>query len=246
MRKADYTIQCSVDKVKTKYTDWCTIPPVEAMKQNERGSAPGRRDTSEKRESIVDAAIEVFLAEGYEKASMDRIAQAAAASKRTVYNHFASKELLLRAVLERFDEEMRSLKAIAYDPKRPVEEQLGRFAEAELAVVRNKTWLGLIRFLLAIFGSYPELARETMAKHASSESGLTAWMRAAIRDGKLSAEDPVLASRVFSAMLGGAFTWPAVYQGGPPDSGATELQAELIGAFLDRYGKKAKAAKPKP
>lgn len=218
---------------------------VDVMKKNDRGNRPSQRDTSEKRESIVDAAIEVFLAEGYEKASMDRISEAAAASKRTVYNHFASKELLLRAVLERFDEEMRGLKAIAYDPNRPVEEQLGQFAEAELAVVRNGTWMGLIRFLLAIFGSYPELARETMAKHASSESALTAWMRAAIRDGKLSTKDPVLASRVFSSMLGGAFTWPAVYQGGLLDSTAAELKRELIGAFLDRYGKKAKTTKPK-
>ena len=118
---------------------------------------------------------------------------------------------------------MRLLKQIPYDRHRSLEEQLGEFVEAELEVVENPVWMGQIRLLLSVFTSHPAMAKEAVANHATTESSLTAWMRAAILDGRLAAEDPVVASRVFSAMLGGAFTWPAVYQGGgpgQPDPGA--------------------------
>ena len=94
-----------------------------------------KRDTSKKRESIVDAAIEVFQAEGYDNASMDRIAERADASKRTVYNHFPSKDILFEAVIERFMRETVALKEIPYDPARSLEAQLDRFANAKLAVL---------------------------------------------------------------------------------------------------------------
>ena len=61
-----------------------------------------KRDTSKKRESILDAAVKAFADEGYENASMDRIAEIADASKRTVYNHFPSKDVLFEEVLDRF------------------------------------------------------------------------------------------------------------------------------------------------
>ena len=58
----------------------------------------GRADAKEA--SIVDAAQRIFLARGYEGASMDAIALEANVSKRTVYNRFASKEDLFAATIE--------------------------------------------------------------------------------------------------------------------------------------------------
>lgn len=57
-------------------------------------NAPRQRLTDRKRVAIIDAAIEEFLAAGYDATSMDRIAARANVSKRTVYNHFPSKEAL--------------------------------------------------------------------------------------------------------------------------------------------------------
>jgi TetR/AcrR family transcriptional regulator of autoinduction and epiphytic fitness len=196
-----------------------------------------KRDTSAKRKSIIAAAMRVFLDEGYEKASMDHISDVAAASKRTVYNHFPCKEDLLRAVLDLFGEEMRSIKNIPYESHRSLEDQLLSFIDIESSIVENSTWMGLIRLLLSVFASYPELAKEAMEKHAKTESGLTSWMRAAILDGKLDTNDHILASRVLSSMLGGAITWPAVYQGGTFTRISPELKEEIVLTFLARFGK---------
>ena len=72
---------------------------------NDHEPARKPRDTKEKRKSILEAAIKVFIEEGFDNSSMDRIAIVANASKRTVYNHFQSKDELFRLVVEQFNQE---------------------------------------------------------------------------------------------------------------------------------------------
>ena len=52
------------------------------------------------REHILQAAKDVFLEMGFERASMDLVASRAATSKRSLYAHFESKEKLFLAVIE--------------------------------------------------------------------------------------------------------------------------------------------------
>ena len=58
------------------------------------------RLTDRKRAAILDAAVAEFRQSGYEVTSMDKIAASAGVSKRTVYNHFPSKEALFAQILE--------------------------------------------------------------------------------------------------------------------------------------------------
>ena len=60
---------------------------------------PTPRLTDRKRDAIVQAAIGEFREHGFNGTSMDRVAAAADVSKRTVYNHFPSKEELFEAIL---------------------------------------------------------------------------------------------------------------------------------------------------
>lgn len=52
-----------------------------------------------KHDAILRASLDVFLASGYLGTSVDDIAAAAHASKRTVYSHFGDKEGLFREVV---------------------------------------------------------------------------------------------------------------------------------------------------
>src|ERR1700755_1555268 len=66
---------------------------------------PGmRRQTAEIRSRIVDAAYESFWRLGFRRSSVDSIAARAGLTKRTVYAYFRSKDDLLAAVLQRYDE----------------------------------------------------------------------------------------------------------------------------------------------
>jgi TetR/AcrR family transcriptional regulator of autoinduction and epiphytic fitness len=191
-----------------------------------------KRDTSEKRESIVRAAIEAFQAEGYDNTSMDRIAEVAGASKRTLYNHFPSKEALFEEVVERFLGEVSALKRIPYDPDRPLEDQLADFAAAKLRVLDDPVWLGLMRMGLGVFIRDPDVARETLARAEAGENHLAAWLDAATADGRLRVEDARVSAEVFWAMVSGGLFWPHVVQGPMPTEEAKALEAELIRTFL--------------
>jgi len=53
-----------------------------------------RKKTEEKRQSIIDAALDVFREVGFEQASMTQIAARSGASKATLYSYFESKDVL--------------------------------------------------------------------------------------------------------------------------------------------------------
>ena len=55
----------------------------------------------EKREAILRGAMQEFLEHGYAGARIDKIVAAAGVSKATVYRHFADKEALFTALIQR-------------------------------------------------------------------------------------------------------------------------------------------------
>lgn len=55
----------------------------------------------EKRNLIMDTALEHFAKEGYHATTINQIAQKAGISKGLMYNYFRSKETLLKAIIER-------------------------------------------------------------------------------------------------------------------------------------------------
>ena len=195
---------------------------------------PGR-DTSRKRNSILDAALEAFQDEGFDHTSMDRIAELAGASKRTVYNHFPSKDALFKAVINRFMGEISALKQIPYDAGQSLEEQLALFAEAKLSILDNPAWLGLFKVSLGVLIQDPKLARESLAQAETGEDYLALWLRDATADGRLHVEDPALAAGIFWAMLSGAFIWPHLIQGPMDETHIQSLKTALIEIFLARY-----------
>jgi AcrR family transcriptional regulator len=53
------------------------------------------------RERLLEAADELFYAEGVQSVGIDRVVEAAGVAKASLYNTFGSKEALVRAYLER-------------------------------------------------------------------------------------------------------------------------------------------------
>lgn len=109
---------------------------------------------------ILDATTEVFLAEGYEAASIDAVATAAAISKKTFYARFASKADLFEAVATRFIEQ-RILPPIAQEAARvgSAHECLHAIATAVLSVVLTPEAVALDRIVTAEARRFPDLAR---------------------------------------------------------------------------------------
>jgi TetR/AcrR family transcriptional regulator of autoinduction and epiphytic fitness len=197
---------------------------------------PRNRDKSKKRAAILDGAVQVFIDMGYELASMDSIAETAGVSKRTVYNHFSSKEGLFQAVVADFLAQRQSLKTIKYDPQAPLRDQLLAFADSEIFLIDSPRRLGLSKFLTKVFLGDARYTRETVAKYPPHYDMLFDWLKAADKDGRITAENPLLAGRVFYAMVQGAITYPAILSEGFDRAAAAPLLDEIIATFLARYG----------
>src|SRR3984885_11066633 len=62
--------------------------------------APQIAEDSAKRRQIVEGARSIFLAQGFDAASMNDIARAAGVSKGTLYVYFDNKEQLFQAIVQ--------------------------------------------------------------------------------------------------------------------------------------------------
>lgn len=199
------------------------------------------RDKSKKRAAILEGAIDVFINVGYELASMDKIAQTAGVSKRTVYNHFGSKENLFQAIVDDFLAQRHHLKAIKYASDKPLEEQLLAFANAEIFLIDSPRRLGLSRFLGKVFLQDIHFAIETVAKYPPKYDMLLEWLEEAQKDGKIKTDDLILTAKIFYALVEGAITWPAIFSEGIDKSAMEPVLEEIITLFLARYCKELRA-----
>ncbi|AQZ96062.1 TetR/AcrR family transcriptional regulator [Halopseudomonas phragmitis] len=66
------------------------------------------REKQERRDSILDAAEQVFFSKGYERCSMDEIARAAQVSRALLYVYFKDKAAIMRGIMLRAGESIRS------------------------------------------------------------------------------------------------------------------------------------------
>src|SRR5438105_13617480 len=68
----------------------------------ERLTPERRRELT--RSALVEAAADVFARRGYDGASLEEIAEAAGFTRGAIYSNFGSKEDLMLAVVERYNE----------------------------------------------------------------------------------------------------------------------------------------------
>ena len=92
---------------------------------------------------------------------MDRIAATAQVSKRTVYNHFPSKEALFDAMAAQLIDRVQSVTAYRYDPNLTVEGQLRQIGVQVLDMLASPCFATLARVTLVEMIRSPELARKT-------------------------------------------------------------------------------------
>lgn len=111
-------------------------------------TAPTRL-TDRKREAIIQAAISEFRASGFEITSMDKIAATAGVSKRTVYNHFPSKEELFAEILHKLWTSICAESDTVYRQDRPLREQLQELLQAKMHMLADDNFLDLARVAIA-------------------------------------------------------------------------------------------------
>ncbi|HEL3241679.1 TPA: TetR/AcrR family transcriptional regulator [Stenotrophomonas maltophilia] len=196
-----------------------------------------QRLTDRKREAIVRAAVEEFRAAGYEATSMDRIAEAAGVSKRTVYNHFPSKEALFSMILEELWERSVASDTLPYRADQPLQAQLLQLLGQKLELLSDANFIDLARVAMAEIIHSPERAQAIVCRMGEKESGESAWIRAAIADGRLREVDPEFAGHQLHGLVKSFAFWPQVTMGQAPlnAEGRARVAESAVAMFLGFY-----------
>ncbi|HUA81228.1 MAG TPA: TetR/AcrR family transcriptional regulator [Dyella sp.] len=194
---------------------------------------PSQRLTDRKRRAVIEAAIDEFRATGYETTSMDRIAARAGVSKRTVYNHFPSKEVLFAEILHHLWEAIAGGESLAYRNDRPLRDQLLELIAQKFRLLNDEAFVSLARVAIAAGIHSPERALDMVARMSEREEGLTVWIRAAVAAGRLKTNDPVFASHQLQGLIKGFAFWPQITLAQPPLDAATQKQ--VAGSAVDMF-----------
>src|ERR1700682_4896559 len=219
-----------------------------AAAANAEGPSRGAR----KRAAILEAAQQVFFANGFVGASMDQVAATAAVSKQTVYKHFSDKEALFREVVTNVVQARDSgLTAECLSAgEGSLDERLQSFARSFLKGVMQPDVLKLRRLVIGEVGRFPELGQafyDLGPKRAVEQLGLALSVLSTRRG--LSLEDPNLAAEHLLWLILSIPLNQAMLLGDEvcfTEAALDRYADEGVAAFLRAYGSEMAAAPPPP
>jgi AcrR family transcriptional regulator len=151
-----------------------------------------------KRRQILDGARRVFLAQGFDGASMGEIARAAGVSKGTLYVYFDSKETLFEALTlaERGSLAEALFRLDEHDPD--VRAVLRRLGLSFLDAMIRPDHISSVRMVIGAADKFPRFGRAFF--ESGPECGqrrLAAYLDRQVEAGRLAIEDTPTAARQF-------------------------------------------------
>lgn len=167
---------------------------------------PGTRGPSRsKHRDILDAALALFLQDGFDATTIEGVAGKASVSKQTVYAHFGDKETLFRELIEREvgrrDMPTHPL-ADAMPDSTDLEDDLRTYARWHLRLVMTPHLLALRRRLIGEATRFPALARAWYDNGPRRSIELFAgWFEALHGRGLIHAPDPHAAGEAFNWLV---------------------------------------------
>ncbi|MFC0050310.1 TetR/AcrR family transcriptional regulator [Rheinheimera tilapiae] len=191
--------------------------------------------SAQKRQAVINAALAEFKDKGFVGASMDAIAEHAQVSKRTVYNHFASKDLLFNEVTSSFWVRSKQAASLQFDASRTVEDQLLQIARSVWAVYQSAELIEQARIVLAELIRQPELVEQALAQVNDQECGLLPFLQQAVSAGALQIPDIKIAETQFWGLMKSFAFWPAVFRFHDFSAQAEQVLNSNVQMFVRQY-----------
>ncbi|MDD9195046.1 TetR/AcrR family transcriptional regulator [Aliivibrio sp. S3MY1] len=193
--------------------------------------------SQQKHLDIINAAKEEFIENGFLAANMDRITSSAEVSKRTLYRHFESKEVLFESVLTIINDSVNENVSYLFDKEKSTEEQLNDIAYKEIEILYQTYGISLARTIVMEFLRQPDMAKH-LIKNIYSIRAITQWFNAAIEAGRLKNVDSKLMTDVYVSLFQGLLFWPQVMNlDTEPTSDAVKSKVDTVTSiFIQSYG----------
>lgn len=138
------------------------------------------------RERLVEVARELFLADGYNATSLDKVAVAAGFSKGAVYSNFSGKEELCMAVLDTIHEEQVAGVVSAFTADTDLDGRIDAFAAWAREKLGHPRWTALEVEFAAVARQSPWVATELVKRHRMLVAASAELIRSVTADAGLS------------------------------------------------------------
>ncbi len=171
---------------------------VASLKEVFAGGDVAPADDSLKRRQILDGARDVFLAGGFDGASMNEIARVAGVSKGTLYVYFASKEALFEVLIREEKREQAEQTCQADHANHDVEAVLRQIGERLLERMFRPASIAHLRIVAAVAPKFPSIGRAFYeAGPLLGRTRLSDYLRAQVEAGILEVDDTERAATAF-------------------------------------------------
>lgn len=202
----------------------------------ERSQSHGDTD---KRRQILEGARAVFMAAGFDGASMGEIARAAGVSKGTLYVYFESKEALFEAltIAEKSGLAEALFTLDAEDPD--VRAVLTRLGRTYLAEMSKPEQVSVVRMVIGACEKFPRFGQAFFeAGPAQGIARLSGYLDRQAAAGRLRAHDTELAAKHFLHLCQAGLLTRLLFNAGGPVSAADigYRVEEAVRVFLAGYG----------
>jgi AcrR family transcriptional regulator len=194
-----------------------------------------------KRRQIIEGARPVFLAKGFDAASMMDIAKAAGVSKGTLYVYFKDKDELFSAIVHG-ECAMQAEGVFDFDhADHDVEAVLLRHGIAFVRNIGTPGRMSSFRTVIAVAERMPDLGRKVYeAGPAVGIANLTAYLQAQTDAGVLAIDDCEVAAAQFIETCHATMFKPMLFNFAPPPT--PERIAHVVGiavrSFMAAYAAK--------
>jgi AcrR family transcriptional regulator len=180
-----------------------------------------------KRDLIMEAAIQVLSRKGYHSTKMEEIAAAAGIGKGTIYEYFPSKLQLLQEILERSFRMYDNSTKTDISNSLSIEQKIRMLVEGHIRFCQEKKDLTRILFLdTEIIDD--ELRDWAWQKRKLKEEHMQSLLTAAIDNGEIRDLDPKMLTIIISGIFG-SFWVPVVIEGWEIDvSAAANLITDIL------------------
>src|ERR1700733_2663467 len=157
---------------------------------------------SPKRQAVIEAAGELFIAQGYGAVSMDAIARAAGVSKATLYAHFASKDALFATIINEACQHSMGLRDLLPKHADDIAAALTALGQQMLRFLLDAKPLAIHRVVVAESIRFPELGQAFYANGPEHfRRAFSTWLATQASAGRLTVPDPDMAADQFVGML---------------------------------------------
>nr|WP_314899346.1 TetR/AcrR family transcriptional regulator [uncultured Deefgea sp.] len=200
-------------------------------------NAASSKLTDSKRAQILSGARTMFMEHGFASTSVEKIAKAAGVSKGTIYNYFASKEILFVALITGECGGEAQLPEAAQLMAAPVENVLTQFGTQCLSGLLQEDQQRLFRIVLAEVMQFPQLGQLIESTGPALSMGvLTEYLTRLNQAGKLDIPQPKLAAEQFMAMCDAGIIRRMQLSVGNPSQAEIDLQvASAVKLFMNGY-----------